>query len=740
MGNQSPELQLFLKIQKLINSSRFNESFLMLKNQLKRYDSLQRDLEALRKSEDTYKFMLDYISEGNLDPSQKEVIQQIRGDLQRANDIVYRESLLSISPDLYSSTRRMEILKNRTFKSHYDNFLLTLKEDTSQDNNDKAVKSGGIEKISPEQANALDALFNYIWTAGRLSQEEIEEINASLNDPALPEYYKSLVISAIILGNISFFDSGSFEILLNQYESTDSLNIKAKAIVGIILISLIYPQKITGNLNIRSRLLLSLDDEELKKIINEVLFTIVKTYDTNRIDSKMRNEVIPGLMKIKPEIIDKIRNISTESEDFLSDENPNWEELIENSEIGEKLKEINDLQLEGADVMVTAFSNLKSFPFFNSVSNWFLPFVPHHYIFDNILRDREQTLLSRLNIVMCDSDIHSFLLSLGSMPESNRTQMFANIENQMKMAQEAMSGIYEQTDDQILSKKIRQSLQDLYRFFKFYRRKSEFNDPFASPVLASQIETLLPLFDFNTDNIKVIGDFYLKNKYYDEAGGLFELVDQLQGGNFNFWEKIGYCHDRMRRFDKASEWYKKSELVNPSNPWLIKKLAIALKNAGKPDEAIEYYKKALSNEPENYHLLMSAAQTYLEAGNKEEALQHFYHAQYLEPTKLAPQRAIAWTELIAGNYDKAKIQYHKLLNLPEANKTDFLNTAHCFLASADFKNALSYYKSFINKIENKDITELVIALREDADILKEIGIKTQDLRLIIDKIRYDLFP
>lgn len=724
---------LYTKIQKLINSSRFNETFLLLKRELKKYPSLGKELEKLIETESTYKHMLAFLAVGHEDPSRKDMTEQIRETLFNANDMLLREANLTDSSDIYSSARRFFNLRNENISSKIDNLRKVIIEDSSKESNFENVTL-----ISANQAHALDELFNYIWTMKGSPQQEFDDLASVLDSADIPDYAKTLMISAIVLGNISYFDPLSFELLIQTYETSQSVNVKARTLTGILLISMLHPHRLEGNINLKSRLMLSLEDEEFKSNLNDVLINIVHTYDTKRIDDKMRNEVIPGLMKLKPEIIDKMRNMASNAENFLSDVNPEWEEMIENSDISKKLQEINDMQLEGADVMVTAFSSLKNFPFFNSVSHWFLPFIPGYYEYSDLPVGNDEETIGRLTTVMCDSDLHSFLLSLNQMPEANRKQMFANLEAQMKETQEALSGPIGETDKQKLKKKIRHSLQDIYRFFKFFRKNTEFKDPFRVPFTATSIEKVMPLLNIDPDNIRVVAEFYFKNKYYDEAASMFELYNHFNPGDVNIWEKTGFSHDRMMRYQDAVDWYRKAELLNPDNQWLEKKLALSLKNSGNKLEALKYYRRVLEREPENYHLLMSLAQCLIDTGNSEEALKHLFHAKYLKSDKLDVDRAIAWTYLMQGNFEKANETYVKVRVHPDADATDFLNAAHSFLAGGNFKEALKNYRTFIDKTPSRDITQLVIAFRDDTEIMKKLGIKTSDLRLIVDKIRYDL--
>lgn len=724
----------FSKIDRLINSSRFNEAFLLLKRELFKYPNLSGKLENLKEAESTYKHMLAFLAVGHDDPGRKDMTDRIREALYDANETVARNQRLVDSSDIYSSTRRLFNLRKETLASLLKQFSEIFNSGSSNDN----AVSDNLEKITSKQAQVLEELFNYVWTMKGENINDYDTLSQALGNDELPEYFKILLVSAVVLGNLDYFDPNSYELLIQTYETSSSINVKARALTGILLIALVHPHRVTGNLNIKSRLMLSTEDEELRQYLNDILLNIIRTYDTKRVDSKMRNEVIPGLMKIKPEIIEKMRNMASDSENFLSDANPEWEEMIENSDIGKKLQEINDMQLEGADVMVTAFSNLKTFPFFNSVANWFMPFVPGYFEFDQLPIQRDADTVGRLTSVMCDSDLHSFLLSLKQMPESNRNQMLKNMEMQMKEAQEALSDAIGETDKKKLQRKIRHALMDLYRFFKFFRKKNEFQDPFERPFLAEHIEKIMPWFGVAPINVRLVAEFYFKNKYYEEAAGMFTLYDRLEPGNFNIWEKIGFSFDRLQDFESAVKWYRKAEIVNPDNPWLDKKLAVALKNSGNTEEAKKYYRKSLEREPENYHLLMSMAQCLIDTGDTEQALKHLYHAQYLKPDKHDVKRAIAWAYLMEGNFEKANEQYVKVMVHPEADATDFLNAAHSLLASGNFKDALKNYRSFVEKTPQKDITSLVLAFRDDAAVMKKLGIKTSDLRLIVDKIRYDI--
>lgn len=698
---------------RLINSGRFFEAFSALKQSAGKFPVLKPELDNTSTLENTYRYMLKYLASGNQDPSSEHIINNIKENLSRLNDLLLRQSLLIDSSDIYSSTKRMEILKNASFSSRLDEILT--KQESSHKN-----------------------LFNYVFTMFGAPQEEYDAISEALQNTEIPEYLKYSIISALILGGTSYFDANAMNVLLDVYESEERPKLKALTIMGVILLALIHSKRLVSYENLKARFLLMKDDPELKKLVQKILFSIIQTFDTKRVDSKMREEVIPGLMKIKPDIINKMRDMASESEDFLSNENPEWEDILEESGISDKIQQINDMQMEGSDVLVTAFSSLKNFPFFYEIANWFIPFMPELPEFTGLPFIENPEFIESLSLTMCDSDIYSFMFSLRGMPQAQADMMWGNMKQQLKQAKEALTPAIGETEESILMRNVKHSLQDLYRFFKFYRRKKDFNDPFALPFVSDRISPLKSLLDIDNDTIKLLAEFYFKHGYYEESADMFVFYDSLKPGEGGTWEKIGYSFDRLKRYDEAVLWYKKAEILNPDNGWLQKKLAISLKNSGNPSEAKEYYKMALEKEPENFHLIMSFGRALLDLDQPKEALKQFYHAEYLKPDRKDVARALAWSELMAGNTEKADKLYSQLISSPDADASDFLNYAHCALSSGDFKKALQLYSKFVDRSENKDITSLLLALKEDAIVLKKLKISTSDLRLIVDIIRYGL--
>ena len=89
---------------------------------------------------------------------------------------------------------------------------------------------------------------------------------------------------------------------------------------------------------------------------------LLRSQETEKIDKKMREEIIPEMMKN----VGIMRNMKFGFEEIAeeNDRNPDWEKAFEESGLGDKIREMNELQLEGADVYMSTFAQLKSLSIF----------------------------------------------------------------------------------------------------------------------------------------------------------------------------------------------------------------------------------------------------------------------------------------------------------------------------------------------------------------------------------------
>ncbi len=720
-------------VRDLLAKRSMHEAFAVLNAALSRQTD-PRLSDLLKKQEDTYRYMIHYLVEGYADESRQNMLAEIVACLHFINDSLRRNAILTDSPDLYSSTLRFERMRKASLQSRLSDYRSAVSLAAL------AIEADPDSALGPVTAadEALSALFSYIWTMFGSSGEDYQTLTEAMKDADLPFEFRAQVISALFLGNLDYFDRKGVECLMDIYEGTSDPRISARALVAIILLIALNPARASIEPRLKTRFALWQDSLIIYTRLREVVMSIIRAHDTQRISSKMKDEVIPELMKLKPELIKRLGKISSASDMEMLEANPEWEEIINKNGLGEKLKELTEMQLEGGDVMMLAFSNLKNFPFFNSVANWFLPFTLNHHEFGNDAAGTKEFFSELLDMdgVMCDSDKYSFVISLGKMPETQRKSVMDQMGMQMAQLKEAMADRKLKSSVPEFDMEVTRYVRDLYRFFKLFRKKEEFRDPFLSPIDFGTVPFLNTLLD-NTEILSLIGEFYFKRGYYTEALPLLLKLSAEAPEDVLLLEKTGYAYHSLGNIQEALKWYKKAELFQPDSKWLIKKIALCNRLQNNFKEAAEYYTKALDSDPDNYHLLMSAGNCMLESGDIAGALAHYYHANYARPDRTATWRAVAWGELMNNNIAKSLEYYTKLLLDPDVTASDHLNAGHCYLLSHDYKNAVECYKNCARHPESS-VAKMEEAVREDLPIIEKAGANVDELLLLLDKVKYDL--
>lgn len=695
-----------------------------------RNDPVLGDL--LKKQEETYRYLIHYMVEGYADSDRTRMLGEIVSTLHFVNDSILRNEVITDSPDMYSSTLRFERVRKATVAGRLEECrnagsLAAL-----------ARESGGNAGIMHEADNALLSLFASVWTMFGASTHDYNALVETVKDPDVDFAVKAQIISALMLGNLRYFDRKGLAALLDIYDADVSPKLTARAIVAVLMVIAANPERVKAEPSLAARLSLWSDDILLYSRLREAVMAVIRARDTERISSKMKNEVLPELMKLKPEILNKLKDASEAADVDMLEVNPEWEEVLSKNGLGDKLKELTEMQMEGGDVMMMAFSNLKSFPFFNTVANWFLPFSSSHHEV-NIGEGSDLSVFSRMldmEGVMCDSDKYSFAFSLARMPEAQRKMMSERLGDQMEQLQQAIDEKRLQMPNPEFGAEVTRYVRDLYRFFKLFRRKEDFADPFAKPL---DFESLPYVADVLADNevVSLVGEFYFKRGYYAEALPLLTLVERNGAQSALMWEKIGYCHNALGDINRAMIWYRKAELLNPDSQWLVKKMALASRLQGDYATAAEYYQKALQSDPDNYRLLISTGNCLVEAGDYAAASGHYYHADYISPDRPSTWRAIAWAELMAGNTDKSLAYYDRLMESTACTPADHLNRGHALLVKHDLKNAAECYRRAARH-HDFGIGKLEETLSADTRTLEKLGVDPAVLPLLLDKVKFDL--
>ncbi|MDE6801381.1 MAG: tetratricopeptide repeat protein, partial [Muribaculaceae bacterium] len=505
-------------------------------------------------------------------------------------------------------------------------------------------------------------LFDALWVTFPLSTADYEAIASALESEVYPDYFKQLIINGIMLGALEFYDSRRVQLLARVYYSYGE-KLAPIALVAQLLILYKYRNRTLDKQAVDAIKLMP-DNPKWHSDLREAFLELVRARDTERITRKMTEEVIPEMMKLRPELNRKFKDLSEMADAAEMEENPEWQEMLEKSGIADRLKELTEIQLEGGDVFMSTFAHLKSFSFFNEIANWFLPFHSDYSLVSSMPDElADVARLIENTSVFCNSDKYSFVLSLQSIPQSQRalmkSQLNAQLDGMLEMQREAFDEAHSSRRS-IMNRYV----QDLYRFFKLYSRKGEFHDPFVSDLNLVTIPALHGQFQ-GSDTLKAIAEFYFRHKYFGDATDIFKIIEENSHPDGQLFEKMGYCYERTGNIDEALRYYEQAELLDAQSVWTLRHIARCYRLLGQPAKALDYYRRVAEKEQggESLQTVIAMGNCYLDMAKWEDASKLYFKARYLDEKSKRVVRPLAWALLMQKDLKRAtelNDEVHKL--------------------------------------------------------------------------------
>ena len=692
--------------------------------------------DEISRLEDSYKLMLNYATQGVDDPSRSVLYNNIVNDVRLLLDRVARQRLAVEEPTLYFNTLRcVQLRQNESIASLLDEYYKI---------SDKAsiynmIVSDELNSQSQDSFEAKERLeqqiFNRIWVTFPFKNIDEETLISLFNSNNVSQHFQELIVSALLMGLIEYYDPRKLKILLVAYKS-DYQEVSVKALVAILLTMYMYSNRINDE-KLLNHIAAIKEDDKWNSDVKTAYIELVRTRDTERISKKMQDELIPEMLKLRPDIYKKI-NDSTAMIDMSSiEENPEWEEMLQKSGITDKIKELSQLQEEGSDVFMSTFSHLKTFPFFSEISNWFMPFSLDHSLV-------KRTLGSDVSVIgdiidnapfLCNSDKYSFLLSLGSIPQHQRQLMLSQFEQQREAISGAGMSMMSLTQPGQRKNLINKYLQDLYRFFKLYRRKGEFFDLFAQQINLVNIPMLSDDLD-DVDTLMLVAEFYFRRKYYSEALDVYKSISEKVPPSAQIFQKIGYCYHQLGNIKSALTYYEQAELLNAESLWTLRRIAACYRSLNNPKMALSYYERIAKEKSDDLNVAMNIGHCYLELGEYNEAIKNYYKVEFLDEKSTRAWRPLAWCLLLSGDYDQSRAYYDRIFS-DNPTMEDYLNMGHLALVKRDISLAIDYYKRSIDNDCSK-IDTLINSLNKDESYLIKIGVDVSLIPFIIDALLYSI--
>ena len=165
---------------------------------------------------------------------------------------------------------------------------------------------------------------------------------------------------------------------------------------------------------------------------------IIRSRETEQLSNKLRNEIIPKMSKLRPQIEERLDLGKTFFLLILLTGRILTGGLcsMNQKKCSRQWRRMTNLQMEGADIYMSAFSNLKNFDFFKEFHNWFMPFHPDHEVLNEVFEDailgpgtNELAEAMYKTPFICNSDKFSLILYLKYLPTSQKSMMLKVFQN-----------------------------------------------------------------------------------------------------------------------------------------------------------------------------------------------------------------------------------------------------------------------------------------------------------------------
>ena len=693
-----------------------------------------------RNLEQTYSYMLKYTVEGIQDPDRQKIYRKLIVSVYKLADSLFEAARLKISSSIeYERKRSVQNL----VKPEFNNYLSLLEDYYLQKEleslaEESDVKTENKTEDAKEHQQKMIVLFNHLWLKDKLTDEETKFLNDFFASEIIYDAYKSLIVSSVILSLQRFFDKKKFDVLFNVYD-LNNIEIKQRALVGLIMAFYRYDSRMPFFPELTGRLKILNEDPGFKQNLERALIQFIRSRETEKIQKKIKDEIIPEMIKISPNLKNKINLEGLMEEGLEEDKNPEWQEIFKDSPgLMDKMEEFSELQMEGADVFMGSFAMLKMYPFFSEFTNWFIPFFIQNPQLAQLVNSDEETNIWFIDAltsapILCNSDKYSFCFSIQNLPKENREFMAQGMNAEMGQFKE-MQKDEEMTDPGKQAGYVsNQFIQDLYRFYKLHPRRNDFEDIFSWRFDFHNKITLGSILKEDEKVLRNIGEYYFKKNYYEEAAEIFEQLLQKEKDG-ELFQKTGFCYQKLGNYEKALEAYKKAELFGLNQLWNFKKIALCYRNLKKPQKALEYYLEVEKLNDQDLNAELNIGHCYLELEKFEEALKYYFKVEYLAPGNKKVWRPLGWCSFVTGKKEQAAKYFQQLVD-GEPNKHDLMNMGHVQWSLGNRKEALAYYKKSISKDDFTE-KEFFEVFEEDLHHLLEQGVEKEDVPIMLDQLRY----
>lgn len=680
-----------------------------------------------RTLETTYQYMLQYALGGTKDKEQNKIYNQLRIDILELADVV-REGIFTQNSQtfLYSYKRG----KQHTQFPPTEEIMTRLSAESVE----------LLKKNLPDNREALrshedfgNQLFDLLWLNDKLSEPQLHEFTDICTDEEVYWADQCLLVSALTLSLMRVFDERKLMALIDIYELSVSEQVKQRAITGFTLCTYIYNSRLPIYRNLHDRIIAWTERKEIGSNLQTIFMQVIRSKETEKITQQINEVILPEMAKLTPIIKEKLK-----LDDWIKsgkpnmDANPEWQNIIDKNSISDKIQQFSEMQLEGSDVFLGTFKEMKGFSFFNETANWFRPFDTHSQTPSFFNNELSNSLFHNVlsSPIFCNSDKYSMVISLAHIPDDQKQMLTQSFQAEAEQLKDMRAGLSLPGGEIKRENISNQYIQDLYRFLKLGRHCVDFIDIFNWKLYFHKCFFVETLPERETI-LRNLSELYFKKEFFEEARMVFEVLLEKEPNNVEMLQKCGFCHQKAGNYEQALSYFEKSDTIKTGNIWTIKKLAACHKYLRNTEKALHYFREAEQLDTNDLNIQLNIGHCLIELERYEEALNTFFKVEYLSNSDKKVWRPIAWCALSIGKLPQAE-KYATKITESERDQHDWMNLGHIKYALNNIQEAVDCYAQCLKKL-NGDTKRFAEMMEEDKELLQRNRVDENLLPLVMDQ-------
>lgn len=576
----------------------------------------------------------------------------------------------------------------------------------------KNITSEPCEEDANKHVELYTELFNASYDSFLWNDEAAAQAQEVIDSALIAENDKILMTSGLFINCLQAFDARKIIFFADNYSTATSSMLRIRMLVAVAFTLYTYRKRLFAYPVITSKLKDLCNNPRFTTDMQNLQKLIIESLSTHEVDRKMREEIIPAMLKshnFNPE------KFGIDSLEEISESNPEWKNFEQ------QVGKLAELEAAGADIYYSTFSTLKRYPFFNNAANWLYPFEENHpgipkQIRKTGLKGIANALLK--SDVLCDSDKYSFCML---------TTQMTDVQVNMIISQLPEMGGYDTAIAQTSESTCRNYLRNLFRFFYLYSGKSKPANPFETDMSLLDCNELAEAFKDKTE-INKISAYAIKKGKYDMAISFLLLSETKGFADSEVYQELGFCYQKKKSYFDAIAAYEKANALSGDSKWTLQHLAQTNRIVGNYKDALNYYRLLETAKREDAKIAFRCGECLVHLESYDDAMHEFFKAEYLNPDMTAATRAIAWCSILTDDIKQARKYYDKLL-LKEEQGEDLLNAGHAAWIDGDTKATVELYSRAYAELKRE---EFLKRMQSDKEILKTHGISNYDITFMSD--------